>query len=252
MNKIIVTLFTMHLILLGGCSQSGISSDVESGTSNNLTEENPSEMDTIEPTGVETEETEELKESEGTVSDEQSEQPSAPQPFIENGFGRFIYETPPYLTIGEQISIANNGIEVGTVSLDRYDIIEDELGSGRKGLLLWLTETNTSNEPLQVGLYGLNTLSSINVFYGELELKRLSHATPLETIEGEDYINNYHVEYTPTNPELDSCVETVELQPGESRVCYQTYSYAGPGEYLISQPIDNHYSSYKNYLLEIE
>lgn len=246
----------MHLILLGGCGQSGISSDVESGTSNNLTEENPSELDTVEPTDVETEESEESEDSEGTVSeqlsDEQSEQSSPPQPFIENGFGRSIYETPPYLTIGEQISIANNEIEVGTVSLDRYDIIEDELGSGRKGLLLWLTETNTSNEPLQVGLYGLNTLSSINVFYGELELKRLSHATPLEKIEGEDYINNYHVEYTPTTPELDSCVETVELQPGESRVCYQTYSYAGPGEYLISQPIDNHYSSYKNYLLKIE
>lgn len=243
---------TSLLLLLGGCSLRPPTSSLESEITPTIKEE----IKVEEILSNESEINEPKEEEEETLITNEDEGEGVTEtlinPFTENGFGRHIYETKPYLTLGDAISVANNGLEVGTVSLDRYEVVEDELGSGRKGLVLWLTETNTSNDSLEVGLYGLNLLSSLNVFYNELELKRLSHSMPLEKIEGEDYIKNYHVQFTPLDSTLPSCADVQTLQPGESRVCYQTYSYAGEGDYLVSQAKDDHFSTYQNYLLTLE
>lgn len=253
MTNTTLRLGTILLLLLGGCSLKQPTSPLEPDVTPTPDEEVTTEEIPLNESIIE------QSEENNTMSDksDSEENPDTltqtiSHPFTENGFGRQIYETKPYLPLGETILIANNGVDVGTVSLERYEVVEDELGSGRKGLVFWLTETNTSNDSLEVGLYGLNMLSSLNVFYNELELKRLSHSMPLEKIEGEDYIKNYHVQFTPSDPTLPSCVDVQTLQPGESRVCYQTYSYAGEGDYLISQAKDDHFSAYQNYLLTLK
>ena len=58
------------------------------------------------------------------------------------------------------------------------------------------------------------------------------------------------VEYN--NEKVLPCSENTKLLPGESRMCYQIYSYAGKGEYLINQATDLTYENWKSYLLTIE
>lgn len=172
------------------------------------------------------------------------------QLYLENGLPRAEYETTPYLTIGDKITIQNDDQIIGTVSFDQAEIIDDAFGSPRKGLVLWFTETNTTNETLEVGLYAQHSLTLMTVFKDDQELKALSTTPYIMGVENNDYLENYHVDYT--NDTALPCSENTKLLPGESRMCYQVYSYAGKGQYLINQATDLTYTNWKSYLLNIE
>lgn len=172
------------------------------------------------------------------------------QLYLENGLSREHYERIPYLKPLETISISHAETVIGTVSFDGAEIIDDALGSSKKGLLLWFTETNTTNDTLEVGLYAPTPLTLITVFNGDQELKPLATTPGMMGVENNDYLENYHLEYQDKTQAV--CTDLAKLLPGESRTCYQLYSYAGKGQYLINQATDETYENWKSYLLTIE
>lgn len=183
-------------------------------------------------------------------------QPSQPSTtlYLENGAGRDYYETIPYLSPKEEIIVNDGEMDYGMVMYDHYKIIEDMNESGRKGIAFFYTETNISDEPIEVGLAGrvMNPIVNSSVFYGEDELKRMpADAQSLEFAD-EDYLQSLHVEYTKKQAKVESCASPTTLKPGKSRICYNHYSYAGEGEYLINQAIDNTYSNYESFVVEVK
>ncbi|MFR9295202.1 MAG: hypothetical protein ACLVLR_10050 [Turicibacter sanguinis] len=212
-----------------------------------IIEESPTKIETAEK-NIAIEEEEEP--SVNTLIDSSDYIVNEAQLYLENGLSRHDYETLPHLTIGDQITIQNDDQILGLVSFDKAEIVDDELGSSKKGLVLWFTETNTTNETLEVGLYGQHPLTLMTVFKDDQELKPLSTTPYIMGVENNDYLANYHVEYN--NEKVLPCSENTKLLPGESRMCYQIYSYAGKGEYLINQATDLTYENWKSYLLTIE
>lgn len=174
--------------------------------------------------------------------------------YLENGAGRAYYETLPYLTQKTEIPVNDGENDYGTVTYQHYKIIEDADGSGRQGIAFFYTETNISDEEIQVGLAGrvLNPLVNTSVFYADDELKLMPANEQNLQFADADYLQTQHVEFTQKQAKVESCANPTTLKPGKSRTCYNHYSYAGPGEYLINQAIDFTYSNYVSFLIEVK
>lgn len=171
-----------------------------------------------------------------------SENADTPAIYSISDFKRSDFETPPYLIFGESVSIFESGNEIGTVTLDSYEIIQDSNGSNRKGLVLFFIETNTGTGPLELGIYQLNRLSLAHVFYEEIYLDIMDPNAPLE----------YKVS-EPSYEDIKVCGYNTILNPGDSRTCYRYYSYAGEGEYLVSLStnIDDLSTDWRSFLVSI-
>lgn len=242
MKQTLSILMLLSLTLLGACGaqENQIQSEVEAPTQDVV----PDTLDS-----------EQIKKDD-TDQDTQVQQIDETPLYLTGGPGRENYDDESYLTLGESFVVGNSGRMYGKVSLDSYELIEDSNGSGRQALLLWFTETNTDVQAIEVGLYGAESMLSAHVFYGDLGLQRLSHYQPDTKFFDPDYIENMHVQYgneDETKPQ--SCAYSVTLEPGESRSCFSHYSYAGNGEYLISQLIDSANNTTpensKSYLIEV-
>lgn len=174
--------------------------------------------------------------------------------FLENGPGRQYYETKPYLKPSDSITVNDGEKDFATIQFKSYKVIEDQGGSGRKGIALYFTETNISDEEIEVGAPGrvLNPVISSSVFFNDLELKTMPHNEEWLKFADSGYIENQHVEFTSKDAKVESCADTKVLKPGKSRDCYEHYSYPGPGEYLINQALDPSYTSFKSYLINVQ
>lgn len=174
--------------------------------------------------------------------------------FLENGPGRQYYETKPYLKPSDSITVNDGEKDFATVQFKSYKVIDDQGGSGRKGIALYFTETNISDDKIEVGAPGrvLNPVLSSSVFFNELELKTMPHNKEWLKFADSGYVENQHVEFTSKDAKVESCAETKVLKPGKSRDCYEHYSYPGPGEYLINQALDPSYTSFKSYLINVQ
>lgn len=174
--------------------------------------------------------------------------------FLENGPGRQYYETKPYLKPSDSITVNDGEKDFATVQFKSYKVIEDQGGSGRKGIALYFTETNISDDKIEVGAPGrvLNPVLSSSVFFNDLELKTMPHNKEWLKFSDSGYVENQHVEFTSKDAKVESCAETKILKPGKSRDCYKHYSYPGPGEYLINQALDPSYTSFKSYLINVQ
>lgn len=174
--------------------------------------------------------------------------------FLENGPGRQYYETKPYFKASDPITVNDGEKDFAIVQFKSYKIIEDQGGSGRKGIALYFTETNISDEKIEVGAPGrvLNPVLNNSVFFNDLELKTMPHNEEWLKFADIGYIENQHVEFTSKDAKVESCAEPKILKPGKSRDCYEHYSYPGPGEYLINQALDPSYMTFKSYIIEVE
>lgn len=238
MKNFKLKIMAVTLLTLTGCYQKQETADETIKQPTIIEEETTIEIDPILEEDIET-----SLDSTASLIDEN-------QLYLETGLSREEYETTPHLSLGELVTIYNENQIIGTVSFDKAEIITDTRGSGRKGLLLWFTETNTNTEPLEVGLYSMSPLTLITVFKENQQLKPLSTTLSTMGIENNEYLKNYHVEYE--NPNKVACHESTKLIPNESRTCYQLYSYAGEGDYLINQAMDQTYENWNSYLLTIK
>lgn len=191
----------------------------------------------------------------------EEEVPSLTQPsqttqtlYLENGPGRAYYETKPYLPSSDKITISNGEEDFATLQFKTYKIVEDQNGSGRQGIALYFIETNISDEKIQVGLAGhvLNPVLNHSVFYQEAELKKMPADEEWLKFADANYIENQHVDFTPTDAKVSACSEPKTLKPGKSRECYVHYSYPGPGEYLINQAINPSYQEFVSFIITVE
>jgi len=176
---------------------------------------------------------------------------------LAGGPDKSYYDNGTYLTLGESFAVGNSEELYGEISLDSFELIEDSNGSGRQALLLWFTETNITDDDIEVGLYGTQSMGSPHVFYEDLNLKRLSHYQPDTKFFDPEYIDNIHVQYGDENEtKPQSCAFTTTLKPNESRTCFSHYSYAGKGRYLVSQLLDGAENptpvNAKTYLVEVK
>lgn len=133
------------------------------------------------------------------------------------------FEPHTELNIGESMEL-NSGF---SVTLEKYEIVEDMNGSGLKGILFLQSRTNTSDEPITVGRNGESIATVFYAYYNELFL--LSH----ELSEAEEKIDPHYQEVK-INYEMDgieTCSENVTISPGETNSCYNLISFAGNGKY---------------------
>ncbi|MDB8562703.1 hypothetical protein PNU83_01155 [Turicibacter sanguinis] len=179
---------------------------------------------------------------------------NTPSLYLENGVGRAYYETLPYLNSNDVITLNKGETDYATVQFDHYEIIDDHQKSGRKGIAFYYKETNISDQEIHVGLAGrvLDPVVNTSVFYGEDELKLMPADELNLKFADEDYLQTQHVEFTQQQAKVEACSTPNTLEPGKSRLCYNHYSYAGKGEYLINQALDNTYSNYQSFLIEVK
>ncbi len=174
--------------------------------------------------------------------------------YLENGPGRAYYETKPYQSPSEKIIVSDGVKDFATLQYKTYKIVEDQKGSGRQAIALYFTETNISDETIQVGMAGhvLNPVLNHSVFYGQDELKKMPSDDEWLKFADADYLQNQHVVFTPTDAKVAACAESKTLKPGKSRECYVHYSYPGAGEYLINQALDPSYQEFVSFILEVK
>lgn len=175
--------------------------------------------------------------------------------YLENGVERGYYETLPYLSPSDMITVRNEeGDEYATVQYDHYQVITDANGSQRQGIAFYFTESNISESPIEVGLPGrvLHPIVNISVFYDEKELKKMPADEMSIEFADQEYLIEQHVHFTKEQANMEPCSTPATLNPGESRICYHHYSYAGKGDYLINQAIDSTYSHYQSFLINVK
>lgn len=174
--------------------------------------------------------------------------------YLENGAGRSYYETLPYLNSNDVMTVNNGESDYATVQFDHYTVVKDHQLSGRQAIVFYYKETNISDHEINVGLAGrvLDPVVNTSVFYGEDELKLMPADEQNLKFADEDYLKNQHVEFTEKQAKAEPCSTSNTLKPGKSRLCYNHYSYAGSGKYLINQALDQSYSNYQSFLIEVK
>ena len=131
-------------------------------------------------------------------------------------------ESKTKLALGTQVKVHDMNGTIGTLSLDKVEVIANEKGFQEKSIVLHFTETNESDTTLSLGINQPDTLLVSHLFKDETYLDAF-----LETDKT----------YFKTLPRYDQetlCHEAVSLAPHTSRRCYNVYSYAGPGRYIVS------------------
>lgn len=221
------------IVLLTACSLDDNSSGKENNSAPVTGQENtPGDITESEP---------EVQEEQVVVNEEQL--------YLANGPGRERYEQGEKIEVGKSSKVTfDDGIS-GEVSIDKYEIFDDKGDSDRKGLAIYVTEKNTSNESLKVGELNSETinLSLIEVFYNDLKLGKHK----VKDGNSEDYITNQYVEFDFEKEGVNSCTKQQELKAGESRQCVYVYSYAGTGEYFIALSTEVAEDKWANYLLNV-
>lgn len=173
---------------------------------------------------------------------------------LENGPGRAYYETKPYQSPSKKIIVSDGVKDFATLQYKTYKMVEDQKESGRQAIALYFTETNISDETLQVGMarHVLNPVLNHSVFYGQDKLKkRLSDDEWLKFADA-DYLQNQHVVFPPTDAKVTACAESKTPKPGKSREYSVHYCYSSPGEYLINQALDPSYQKFISFILEVK
>ncbi len=140
-------------------------------------------------------------------------------------------ETPEFLQIqiegtkempiDKPIEISKNDEVIGSVEIEDYEIISDPNGTTKEALVLFITETNLTDDAIVVGFEG-EKLASTHVFYEDRNLGQLNMHVSEEV----------YIPY-PEYEDVSLCMAPKVLEAGESRTCYQYYSFAGEGEYVI-------------------
>ena len=157
------------------------------------------------------------------LDDEQDDiTPSHPNILSSNKVTRSSVELKPYLSVGQSVTIHSSDEVIGRVTLDKVEIIENEKGYEDKSIVLHFTETNLSAQPLNIGENQVDLLNVNHLFYETLYL---------------DAFTESDIKYFNKLPSYDGkvmCQTPDILEHQASRQCYQVYSYAGSGSYLLS------------------
>lgn len=169
--------------------------------------------------------------------------------YLSNGPEREYYTQGEIIELGEGSDVT---FEEGTsfeVSIDDYEVFVDNNGSGRKGIAVYVTEKNTTNNTLSVGEENSETINAalIEVFYNNDKLKKHKGKGG----QSEDYIANQYIEFNYDKAGVTTCLKEQDLKAGESRQCVYIYSYAGIGEYFIALSINVADNKWANYLLNV-
>ena len=117
------------------------------------------------------------------------------------------------------------------VILKSYDVIQDPYEESKKALVLHFNYRYFIQDFMVT-----NSLQSVihpTVFFDDIALKRQSLAEAKIAYRLGNYENSPHILYEPVVNQETIC-KLVHLKPNTEQNCFSYYSYAGPGEYLIS------------------
>ena len=155
--------------------------------------------------------------------------------------------------MGDKTELIEDEKVYATVTLNDYKIVSSTDGNGRKGIAFFYTTTNTSNSDIEIGAYpqAKNPTFFPEVYYEDKNLKLMRSVAPTLKMDGEDYTNNKHVQYTEEDVNMDACTKPTTLKPGESRDCYAHYSYAGTGNYLVGQISESQFYEWRTYRVNV-
>ena len=131
-------------------------------------------------------------------------------------------ESETKLSVGTSVAVHDMNGTVGTLSLDKVEVIANEKGFEQKSIVLHFTETNESAATLNLGINQPDTLLVSHLF------KEKTYLDPfLKT-------DRAYFQTLPVYENATLCHEAVSLAPKASRRCYNVYSYAGSGRYIVS------------------
>jgi len=117
------------------------------------------------------------------------------------------------------------------VVLNSYDVIQDPYEESKKALVLHFNYRYFIQDFMVT-----NSLQSVihpTVFFDDIALKRQSLAEAKIAYHLGNYENSPHILYEPVVNQETTC-KLIHLTPNTEQNCFSYYSYAGPGEYLIS------------------
>ena len=177
------------------------------------------------------------------IEDVINDEPIDSRIYSYSDYDRTDYETIPYLSLGDSVSITKENNEIGTVTLDSVEVIYNAKGYDEKSIVLHFTETNTGGELLELGIQG-PTLAYSHLFYNDIYLDQFG------------IIDREFYDKIPDYPDSTLCDVPASLEPNENRKCFQVHSYSGAGDYLVSQGTEATpgapSSTFKSYLIKIQ
>ena len=159
------------------------------------------------------------------------------------------YETSQVYTIGDPLIFLagdNNDI-LWQVTLTGYEVIEDSYDKAKKALVLHFNYRYFMQEFIMSQF--LQPVVHPTIFYNEIALKPQSLAEATIAYNLGDYANSPHILYEPVVNDEMVC-QLVYLKSNTEQNCFNYYSYAGPGEYLIS--FESGKGEHFNYMINVK
>lgn len=159
------------------------------------------------------------------------------------------YETSQVYTIGDPLIFLagdNNDI-LWQVTLTGYEVIEDSYDKAKKALVLHFNYRYFMQEFI-MSQFLLPVVHPM-IFYNEIALKPQSLAEATIAYNLGDYANSPHILYEPVVNDEMVC-QLIYLKSNTEQNCFNYYSYAGEGEYLIS--FETGEGDHFNYLIEVK
>ena len=159
------------------------------------------------------------------------------------------YETSQVYTIGDPLIFLagdNNDI-LWQVTLTGYEVIEDSYDKAKKALVLHFNYRYFMQEFIMSQF--LLPVVHPTIFYNEIALKPQSLAEATIAYNLGDYANSPHILYEPVVNDEMVC-QLVYLKSNTEQNCFNYYSYAGEGDYLIS--FETGEGDHFNYLIEVK
>lgn len=159
------------------------------------------------------------------------------------------YETSQVYTIGDPLIFLagdNNDI-LWQVTLTGYEVIEDSYDKAKKALVLHFNYRYFMQEFIMSQF--LLPVVHPTIFYNEIALKPQSLAEATIAYNLGDYANSPHILYEPVVNDEMVC-QLIYLKSNTEQNCFNYYSYAGEGEYLIS--FETGEGDHFNYLIEVK
>lgn len=159
------------------------------------------------------------------------------------------YEMSQVYTIGDPLIFLagdNNDI-LWQVTLTGYEVIEDSYDKAKKALVLHFNYRYFMQEFIMSQF--LLPVVHPTIFYNEIALKPQSLAEATIAYNLGDYANSPHILYEPVVNDEMVC-QLVYLKSNTEQNCFNYYSYAGEGDYLIS--FETGEGDHFNYLIEVK
>lgn len=159
------------------------------------------------------------------------------------------YETSQVYTIGDPLIFLagdNNDI-LWQVTLTGYEVIGDSYDKAKKALVLHFNYRYFMQEFIMSQF--LLPAVHPTIFYNEIALKPQSLAEATIAYNLGDYANSPHILYEPVVNDEMVC-QLIYLKSNTEQNCFNYYSYAGEGEYLIS--FETGEGDHFNYLIEVK